>query len=506
MKNFTKLLVFAVVITVIASMFVVNSSAAVNIDPNTLEPGSDSVVFIADVPEGGTPIGDGSGKDANNPYQAIDHEAYDPNADVPKGYLNSSFYQATEMLRGKGGTIVICGPVNLTLDLAYGSGSNAKSVYTAQFRENTFKFTSVYNGVDYRETNDAKLIIGANVEIGVFGQSIWENIDIATVGVERKIYIAAYSTLIGEGVDSYPLEEGYIGVAQNYVSISGGHRYEGGVDLSTNMVIKSGTWNTVVAGVWGVNNARKFNPDGTTNWTYNMDGQSSATLVLEGTTKVLGDIVGTTKKNSEFSGRTSIVINDGTYACDINLVGQSGMLNTNGQATLKINGGDFKDCWSVRGIAEGYLNNAPAMSILDLSGFKGDKENLATIYNLSAEFKQVRLPEGVNEAELKKEAETTAPPVNNVTPGGNTAVTPGGNNNGGGVIIGADDETEAPNVNGSAVDVGGKDGGINIGLIIGIAVGVLVLIAVVVVITVVVVTKKLKAATAPAKTEEKEDK
>ena len=197
MKNFTKLLVFAVVITVIASMFVVNSSAAVNIDPNTLEPGSDSVVFIADVPEGGTPIGDGSGKDANNPYQAIDHEAYDPNADVPKGYLNSSFYQATEMLRGKGGTIVICGPVNLTLDLAYGSGSNAKSVYTAQFRENTIKFTSVYNGVDYRETNDAKLIIGANVEIGVFGQSIWENIDIATVGVERKIYIAAYSTLIG---------------------------------------------------------------------------------------------------------------------------------------------------------------------------------------------------------------------------------------------------------------------------------------------------------------------
>ena len=53
MKNFAKFLVIALVVSVIAGLFVFGVSAAVTepgVNPNNLKPGSDRVIFIQDAP------------------------------------------------------------------------------------------------------------------------------------------------------------------------------------------------------------------------------------------------------------------------------------------------------------------------------------------------------------------------------------------------------------------------------------------------------------------------
>ena len=489
MKKFAKLFVVALVVTIFASLFAISSSAAIiTVDAGALKPGSDSVVFVMDPDAEGNLIGNGDGTSAENPLRAIDHEKFDPEKSIPDLHLQTSFYQATELLKDTGGTVVICGPVRLGREQSTGNSDTAKTTFTAKNGSNTIKFTSVYNGVDYRETNGAKLILDPPAEIGVNGQTIWENIDIVTGGPDRKICFHAWATLFGEGVNCYPENEMYNGVTSYYLSISGGHRYEGKVDMATNMVIRSGKFNVIAAGIWGVNNMRKLNDDGTTNWTYNMDGNSVALLVLEGTTEVYGEVVGTTKNKSEFSGTTSVIINSGKYSCDINLVGQSGMLNTNGQAMLKVNGGDFSSCWSINPVALGYLNNAPAVSTLDFTGWKGENASLAKAYNLAANagFTRIMLPEGVTADQLANQVETTVPtPVETTAPTGEATTAPNGN--GGAIIIGGgDEETDA------SVNVNEQDGGSNLGLIIGIAVGAVVVIAAVVIVIVVLKKKKAK--------------
>ena len=493
MKKFAKLFVVALVVTLIASAFVISSSAAAT-DPKTLQPGSEQVFFIMDAPEGEALPGDGSGKDAQNPLKPIDHEGYDPEAEPARlrQDLMTAFYQATELLKDTGGTIVICGPVLLGPNQTYGTvAATTRDVYTANHGTNTIKFTSVYNGVDYRETNGAKITLEAPAEIGVNGQSIWENIDIETKGTDRVISFHHWSTLIGEGVKCYPQEALYANVSSYYVSLSGGHRYSGGVDKTPSMVVQSGTYNTIVAGVWGVNNSRTLKDDGSIRYTNNNDGATVAKIVLEGNTTVLGQIIGTTKKAAEFSGTSEIVINSGTYSCDISLVGLTGMYNKEGIVTLRINGGDFSKAWSISPTTPGYTNNAPAAGLLDFSGWTGDKAALAVAYNLATTtantpFTTIQLPSGVTAEELQGMASQTTPPAGDGTtaPSGDGEATAPPTN---AIIIGGNEST--PEETDSAVDV--NDGGdSNILLIVLIAVGALVLVAAAVIIVLLLKKKK----------------
>ena len=305
MKSFAKLFVVALAVTLLAALFAMPASAAVGMpDPNTLKPGSDRVVFIMDVPEGGTLPGDGSGMDAENPLEVIDHESFNPDDEHPRMYYQTAFYQATEMLAETGGTIVICGPTFLGLEQSYGSGATTRDVYTARFNSNTIKFTSVYNGVDYRETNGACIEITAPAQLSITGSTIWENIKIGTASTARAICFEHYVTLVGEGVETYPTDPVFEGVAANYVSLAAGRRYAKGVDVMPTLTVQSGTYNKVVAGMWGVSATTVMDP-------------ATTYLTLEGTTKVLGNIIGTTGQTSPFGGHVNITINDGTYDCDI---------------------------------------------------------------------------------------------------------------------------------------------------------------------------------------------
>ena len=390
MKRFLQFFAAALVVVVLAMAVVTVNAAEADrrVDPTTLEPTSDRVIFIKDAPEGGSLTGDGSGHDADNPFIPSDHEQFDPTADYPQNHLQTAFYQATEMLMDDGGTIVICGPIHLGMKESYGSGASTKDVFTAKWgSKKCIKFTSVYNGIDYRETAGAKITLENPALITVLGSSIWDDITIETIGSERVISFSSHPTLVGPGVKTYPADEAFAEVASNYLSLAGGHRYAKGTDQIPTLTVQSGTYNKITGGLWGV----------VTN-----GGMENATsyLTLEGTTKVLGFISGTVGKNSTYGGHVNITINGGTYECDIFGCGSTGMTNTDGTVDVVITGGDFSKTWSVAGISPTMQNNAPASTLLDLSGFKGDKASLASLFAVSVDFDTVRLPEGVTEAEL----------------------------------------------------------------------------------------------------------
>lgn len=402
MKNFAKLLICAVVVALVAftlSAVVFAEEEYVPVDPTTLQPGSDRVIFIAD---GAT----GSGASADSPLEAIkDVEGYDPSAEIPKNHLITSFVQATDMLKETGGTIVICGPVVLGTEQAYGSGANTKDVFTAANKTNTIKFTSVYNGVDYRETNNASLTVAGAAEIVLAGQSIWENMKILTDGTERMIGCNGYSTLFGEGIECAPTDELMVDVPQNYISIAGGHRYSKTDGKTFNVTIKSGTYNKIVGSCWGVNATLP-----TTNGTVNM--------VLEGTTTVLGEIIGSTRANTTYDGVVNITINGGTYMCDIYGTSKSGFTNTDSTINIVVNGGtfDFQGMYLIAEAPEGFQNNAPAFSTLDLS--KAPEEAIQGIVTglMEGAFTKIVFPDGKTADDYTTEETTTEAPETTPAP------------------------------------------------------------------------------------------
>ncbi|MBR5314365.1 MAG: hypothetical protein IKU45_03005 [Clostridia bacterium] len=490
MKKIAKLFVAAFIVALVAALFAASALATSGVDPNKLKPGSDTVVFIMDPAEDGKLPGDGTGLGPQNPLEALDHEKFDPDEDCPKMHLQTEFYQATELLKDTGGTIVIMGPVLVGIDETYGEGNTTRDLFTAKFGKNTIKFTSVYNGVDYRETNDAKIIIENPGEIGIEGQSIWENIDIVTRDPNRIISFNFWPTLVGEGVRCYPEDEMFEGVAPNYISLSAGHRYDGGIDLQTSLVVKSGTYNIIAGGEWGVLNKRTYkeqdDPDSGISYTYNMDGTSKTNIVLEGTTTVYGSVIGTNRQRAEFSGNVNITINDGKYECDIYGVGDTGMLNKDGQVVFKINGGDFSTCWSINDCVDGCTNNPPAFSVLDFSGWKGDLGGLAQAYGVVTTFTNIKFPSGVTEEQLL--AAFPSGDETDASDADETADIAGDEEND---ASDGDEKNEDDKKDNTAVGVNGN-GGSNMGLIIGIVAGVVVIAAVIVVVIVLGKKKKDK--------------
>lgn len=388
-KTFRIFLAISIVtLLTVSVMIAASAESARRVDPASLAPTSDRVVFIMDAPEGKELEGDGTGTDFANPYIPSDHEKFNPAADYPENYYQTSLYQATEMLGSTGGTIVICGPVRLGLEESYGSGSDTKDVYTYNWgTKQTIKFTSVYNGVDYRETNGAKLVIEHPAELGVRGTSMWENLDIVTVGTKRIISFGSFPTLIGKGVNCYPEDDVYAESAANYISLSGGHRYAKGDDQIPTLTVQSGTYNVISGGIWGVSASAEM-------------ANATVYLTLEGSTTVLGQVIGTVYQNSQFSGHVNITINGGKYPCDIYGVGRTGLKNEDGTVDLVINGGDFSGCWSINAYDSTAPNNPPAASILDFTEFRGSKTDLAAAFAVTTEFSQVKFPGTVTEDEL----------------------------------------------------------------------------------------------------------
>ena len=403
MKNFAKFLVIALVVSLIAGVFAFGASAAVTepgVNPNNLKPGSDRVIFIQDAPRDPKTNmckwdelpGNGLGISPENPLRPLEwHENFDPTANVPQYDVLTPFYQATEMLAETGGTIVITGPVYFGRKEAYGASATQADTRTAKFGNNVIKFTSVYNGVDYRATNGAKITLEMPAQLNINGSSIWENIDIETASMDRSMNFHFYATKIGEGVKTYPADEIFVDVPNYYVSLAGGHRYAKSTGENPTLLVQSGTYNKIVA-QWGgpIVEAKDM----------------TSYITVEGTTTVKGILCGTVHQAIKYSGHVNITINGGIFEGDINGVGPTGFANADGVVRFEINGGNFGNAYSINAADIINRGNAPAATIVDFSGWKGSYAQLAYAVALAADeasgidAKFIKLPAGKTISEL----------------------------------------------------------------------------------------------------------
>lgn len=359
---------FIVIVTIVCAVMLSLFTVGISAESFEISPGSDRVIFIADGAEG-------DGSSASSPLKADPNPTgFSASAQYPKHHLHTAFYQATEALKDTGGTIVVCGEVLLGINESYGSGSSTRDVFTATFNK-PIKITSVYNGVDYRETNGARIVLEYPAEIGMNGESIWENIDIVTSGPERVISCNGYRTVFGEGINCRPLDPSKAGDPIQYVSISAGHRYSAVESKDFHVIVRSGTYYAIAGGVWGVltnTSLRNVNVN----------------ITLEGTTTVLDRVVGTSFKKTPFGGYVNITINGGKYNGYIYGGGTTAFINSNAEVRLEISGGDFSGIESIAPLdPEAEAGYVPKTAVLDVSSFKEeDRETLIDLLKKKSGF------------------------------------------------------------------------------------------------------------------------
>lgn len=242
------LLLFTALIVILASA--VLSSVFVNA-ANT------NVVYIS---SNGT--GDGSSPDSPLGNAA----GYKPGN---KMEIYNSFYLGLDKLKKTGGTLVIVGEVSLDSVESRFPSKKDESIAPSEFSAPNFEknvsltVTSVYNGVDYRQKG-AKLILDhdtCNTTAFMFKC----NTLIDEINIEYKYHEDyqnswkipfmiggnGYKFVIGDKVNVTSFNTKTNQPGNRFPILIGGHRYVN-LKTSTNITVKSGTWDTVVAGGFGI--------------------------------------------------------------------------------------------------------------------------------------------------------------------------------------------------------------------------------------------------------------
>lgn len=342
------------------------------------------VIFIKDG-------GEGDGSSADSPLSlAVSNNVFnvDPKFGSAAGYYDSLLYQAAAHLYGTGGTIVICGEVLCDGDDAVTSGDGYNELILPHLGGEGITITSVYDGVDYRETNGARLILQAPCNLVCNNPVTFRDMTICTMSSQsfsaanRLIVGCGFETVMDTGVrcavlnaDGSEMEEPS---ADFYPTVIGGLatvNQESGTDVT----VRSGTYYSLIAGSNGI---------GVT--TYGeLYGDSH--LTVEGDTVVLGNVSGTSNDaRGVQDGSAYVTINGGTFSGKINMSSNAGFLGSSCKEYLTINGGTFADTVTIGAISAGnYYKNKPAYSLLDLSGLGGDAEGVLA---KSAGFTDVALP------------------------------------------------------------------------------------------------------------------
>jgi hypothetical protein len=354
------------------------------------------VVFVMDG-------GEGDGSSPKKPLGGKIIYPYDDSKAQPY-YENAALYQAADKLKETGGTIVICGEVAIGIEESYGDGKDDRDFIFPTNGSNTIKITSKYKGVDYRTSNNARLIIEAPAHTQMGGKSIWENIEICTKGRERVIACNNYITVFGEGIEC-TTDDNREALSKNaayFINIAGSGRYEPpeipeDEPTSTNLTIMSGTYGKVVGSLWGINLSRDY---------YVFEGNSNITIG-ENTT-VLGGIIGSCNaSNSYQNGNVNITINGGTIYGKVEGTNEIGFRNNNAIVKYKINGGDFTNCTGIYGGSRGEtFYYQPYSATIDFSGYNDAEYEAAskllaekyivTCKNCTANISEVILPSGEN--------------------------------------------------------------------------------------------------------------
>ncbi len=253
MKKFLLALIPFVLVVAMMSAFAIGASAAGN------------VVYIS---ANGT--GDGSSPDSplgNTTGYTPGISTADP---VDANAKMNAFYKAFDALKATGGTVVIVGEVKIDCSSAKHAQPFELVLPTGT---ETITITSKYNNVDYAATKGAKLVFDAetcnNTGLYLGMPTVWENLKIESILHDGTAYdiggtiqpesgwtsdanqytflIACngHKTVFGEGIE-VTAKANSIDNTVGYPTILGGGR---NVRVaSTDVTIKSGTWNVICGG------------------------------------------------------------------------------------------------------------------------------------------------------------------------------------------------------------------------------------------------------------------
>ncbi|MBE6563749.1 MAG: hypothetical protein E7655_00520 [Ruminococcaceae bacterium] len=324
------------------------------------------VIFIADG-------ANGNGTSADSPLKPTTGNV-NTSAANPHYEWDSALYQAAKKLETTGGTIVICGPVTLDASNTCGNGTHSRDFIMPTHGLRKITITSFYNGVDYRQTNDAKLILKSPATFRCGGFTVFKNIDILTQGTDvdhpaTKRVIAANGNdlYLDVGIRTFVLDDNGETIANPdpscYPTVVGGSRYAA-TSGKHHVVIKSGTYYEAAVGAFGIGDG--FNGLHT--------GEGKLTVYggvfhgrISGTSLDEPTVAG---KGGSIDGKSEIVINGGLFYGPVIACSARGYASADSSFTLTVRGGMFKK-EGIKFYASSengsVIEYAPASTLIDFS-------------------------------------------------------------------------------------------------------------------------------------------
>lgn len=244
-------------------------------------------------------------------------------------YKNSVLYQAAVMLEDTGGKIVLVGDVTLDYSKSYSYASlTARDFYMPDCSKN----------VTITSQNGAKLIITEGAHLRLGGDTVFENITIATTstanstpgGVQNRAICAnGHKVVFGDGIVTTNLQ-GNSGAY--YPSIAGGSRFAAtSSSYNTDVTINSGKWYRVYGVTTGIPNNPDYAPSANVKMTIN-GGEFLNMISCASVNNVYDQVMD-----------VDLTINGGTFssASTIYASGPRGCLYPDNVTNIKITGGTF---------------------------------------------------------------------------------------------------------------------------------------------------------------------
>ncbi len=227
------------------------------------EPAAGNVIFICDGAEG-------DGSSAESPLKPTTGN-YVEEGSRPERDQDAALYQAWQKLMELGGgTIVICGPYTLDDSNCQPiGGASADFLMPVELHNSdiTITYTSVWNGVDYRQTNGAELIMAGKSHLTFPTATVMENLTVRATSdnVDHFICGGMHPLTLSQGTNFIPYEEGNI---DSYPMILGGFRNNntGVKEGDSQILIDIGDEN-YVGNVYGIGNGGNGKHNGNSNIT-----------------------------------------------------------------------------------------------------------------------------------------------------------------------------------------------------------------------------------------------
>ena len=369
------------------------------------EPAAENVIFIRDGAEG-------DGSSAESPLKPTTGNYVDEGS-RPERDQDAALYQAWQKLMAAGGgTIVICGPYTLNDSNCQPIGGASADFLMPVEQHNgdiTITYTSVWNGVDYRQTAGAELIMAGKSHLTFPTATVLENLTVRATAdnVDHYLCAAYHDFTLKQGTNFIPYEEGAV---DTYPMILGGFRNNntGVKEGDSNIVIDIGDEN-YVGNIFGLCNGGNGKHNGNSNITIKSGN--------------IGGVYGDSRATSQvpINGKITIRFEGGIYRgliAGVN-IGFGGPCDK--IIDIIVTGGDFTNCLGIQ--SNTTTADAVMPEAVNVDCTNASAEIAQQIMNVAAATVNVMMPEAADPTTPPTEAPSGNPaaPTEPVAPGNTNA-------------------------------------------------------------------------------------